>query len=47
MKASCFNCCFCSESYPSFIDACDKSGRCIEDVYTEKCADFTPSEVDE
>lgn len=43
-KKICFNCAFCSERYPAFIDVCDKTERIITDVFTESCNEFAPTE---
>ena len=47
MEKCCYNCAWCSESYPSFVDSCDMDGRVIKDVYTEVCEKFEPLEVKE
>ena len=47
MNKCCFNCRFCSEYYPKFVDVCDKDGHIIENADKEMCEWFAPSEVDE
>lgn len=43
-KLHCFDCAYCSESYPSFIDSCDRDGRVIADVFVGWCDKAVPSE---
>lgn len=40
MEKVCFECCYCSECYPSMKDVCDINGHEIKDVFTEVCEQF-------
>lgn len=43
----CFNCAYCSMSYPSMIETCDRDEKRIRDVYTENCPNFVEVEDEE
>lgn len=46
-EKNCFNCAFCSEGYPSFVDTCDKDNHVVKNVYSEKCGDFARIDSDD
>lgn len=40
MNECCFNCAYCSESYPSCEDTCDLDGHRVKDAESEVCERF-------
>lgn len=44
MEKSCFNCAYCSETYPGFVDKCDIDDHVIKNPEKESCIHFIESE---